>query len=59
MNEVKILIPKEIITTIKNNKTGEIYDTEEILKAANIPDEDVQRDVRIIMPALDLSGKTI
>ena len=59
MNEVKILIPKEIITTIKNNKTGEIYDTEEVLKAANIPDEDVQRDVRIIMPALDLSGKTI
>ena len=59
MNEVKMLTPKEIITTIKNNKTGEIYDTEEILKAANIPDEDVQRDVRIIMPALDLSGKTI
>ena len=59
MNEVKMLTPKEIITTIKNNKTGEIYDTEEVLKAANIPDEDVQRDVRIIMPALDLSGKTI
>jgi len=59
MNEVKMLTPKEIITTIKNNKTGEIYATEEILKAANIPDEDVQRDVRIIMPALDLSGKTI
>ena len=59
MNEVKMLTPKEIITTIKNNKTGEIYATEKILKAANIPDEDVQRDVRIIMPALDLSGKTI
>ena len=59
MNEVKILIPKEIITTIKNNKTGEVYETEEALKTANIPDEDVQRDVTVIMPSLDLIGKTI
>ena len=32
--------------------------TEEALKAANIPAEDVQRDVKVIMPALDLLGKT-
>ena len=28
------------------------------LKAANIPEEDVQRDVKVIMPPLDLFGKT-
>jgi hypothetical protein len=52
------LIPKEIIITISNNKTGEVYETEEALKAANIPEEDVQRDVKVIMPALDLFAKT-
>ena len=58
MNEIKMLTPKEIITTIKNKKTGVVYETEEALKAANIPDEDVQRDVTVIMPSLDLIGKT-
>ena len=58
MCEIKMLTPKEIITTIKNKKTGEIYETEEALKAANIPEEDVQRDVTVIMPALDLFAKT-
>ena len=58
MSEIKMLTPKEIITTIKNKKTGEVYESEEALKAANIPKEDVQRDVTVIMPALDLFGKT-
>ena len=52
------LTPEKIITTIKNKKTGVVYETEEALKAANIPEEDVQRDVTVIMPALDLFGKT-
>ena len=58
-NEVIELTPKEIITTIKNKKTGEVYETEEALKASGIPEEDIQRDVTVIMPALDLTGKTI
>ena len=52
------LKPDKIITTIKNKKTGEVYETEEALKVANIPEEDVQRDVTVIMPPLDLFGKT-
>ncbi len=55
---MQVLKPKEIITTITNKKTGEVYKDEEALKAANIPDEDVQRDVTVIMPPLDLIGKT-
>ena len=58
MDETVVLKPKEIITTISNKKTGEKYKEEEALKAANIPEEDVQRDVRVIMPALDLFSKT-
>ena len=58
MSEVKMLTPEKIITTIKNKKTGAVYETEESLKAANIPEEDVQRDVTVIMPPLDLIGKT-
>ena len=45
-------------TTRKNKKTGEVYENEEALKAANIPAEDVQRDVTVIMPPLDLFSKT-
>ena len=55
---MQVLEPKEIITTISNKKTGEIYKDEEALKAANIPEEDGQRDVRVIMPPLDLFSKT-
>ena len=58
MDEIKMLTPKEIITTISNKKTGEIYKDEEALKAANIPSEDVRRDVKVIMPPLDLFSKT-
>ena len=56
--DVPLVEPAEVIVTIKNKKTGEIYQDEEALKAANIPTEDVQRDVTVIMPKLDLFGKT-
>ena len=58
MDETVTLTPEEIITTISNKKTGEVYPDEAALKAANIPEEDVQRDVRVIMPPLDLFSKT-
>ena len=58
MNDIPVITPDKIITTIKNKKTGEVYESEEALKTANIPAEDVQRDVTVIMPPLDLIGKT-
>ena len=58
MNNIPILTPEKIITKISNKKTGEVYETEEALKAANIPEEDVRRDVTVIMPPLDLWSKT-
>ena len=56
--QVPLVESAEVITTIKNKKTGEIYKDEEALKAANIPQEDVQRDVLVKMPKLDLFSKT-
>ena len=53
------ITPDKIITIIKNKQTGEVYDTEEAVKLANIPENDIQRDVTVIMPPLDLIGKTI
>jgi len=50
--------PKEIITTISNLKTGEIYKTEEEWKAKGIDEKDIRRDVKLIMPPLDLFAKT-
>ena len=55
MLEIK---PDKIITTISNLKTKEIYETEEEWKAKGIDEKDIRRDVKIIMPSLDLFGKT-
>ena len=52
------VIQANVKTTLSNKKTGEVYPDEAALKTANIPEEDVQRDVRVIMPPLDLFSKT-
>ena len=55
MQELK---PKEIITTISNLKTGEIYKSEDEWKAKGVPEAEIRRDVKVIMPSLDLFPKT-
>jgi len=55
---VKVIEPKEIIETISNIKTGEVYKNDEEWKAKGIPEEDIRRDVKVIMPSLDLFGET-
>ena len=56
--EVPCLEPTKVTTTISNLKTKEIYKTEEEWKAKGIDEKDIRRDVRVIMPALALFGKT-
>ena len=55
---MQVLKPEKIITTISNLKTGEIYKTEEEWKAKCISETDIRRDVKVIMPSLDLFPKT-
>ena len=52
------VITAKAITTIKNKKTGAIYQTEEEWKTLQIPVEDIQRDVLVKIPKLDLLAKT-
>ena len=55
---MKELKPEKIITTISNLKTGEIYENEEAWKSKGISEKDIRRDVKVIMPSLDLFPKT-
>ena len=55
---MKTLYPEKIIETISNLKTGEVYKNDEEWKAKNVPEQDIRRDVKVIMPSLDLFGET-
>ena len=50
--------PEKIITTISNLKTGEVYKTEDEWKAKGVSEAEIRRDVKVIMPSLDLFPKT-
>ena len=52
------LIYAKTKTIIKHKKTGEQYSTEEEWKAKGINAEDIQRDVIVEVPKLDLFAKT-
>ena len=52
------VVQAEVITTIKNKQTGAVYKTDEEWKALNIPAEQIQRDVLVKIPKLDLFAKT-
>ena len=58
MKDLPVFKPDKIITTISNLKTGEIYKDESDWKAKGIAESDIKRDVKVIMPTLDLVGKT-
>ena len=64
MDKIKIdghevpLIHAKTKTIIKHKKTGEHYSTEEEWKAKGINVEDIQRDVTVTLPRLDLFAKT-
>ena len=50
--------PEKIITTISNLKTGEVYKNDEEWKAKGVPEAHIRKDVKVIMPSLDLFSKT-
>ena len=43
---------------ITNKKTGEEYKDDAEWKAKGISPDDIRRDVTVVMPSLDLFGKT-
>jgi hypothetical protein len=50
--------PDKIIEKITNKKTGEKYKNDSEWKSKGISPEDIQKDVTVIMPSLDLLGET-
>ena len=58
MKDIPVLEPKEVITTITKIKTGQKYKDDADWKAKGIPESDIRKDVRVIMPSLDLFGET-
>jgi len=58
MKDIPILKPEKIIETISNLKTGEIYKDDKEWKSKGIPEQDIRRDIKVIMPSLDLVGDT-
>jgi len=55
---MQIIKPAKVTTTLSNKHTGEKYKTEEEWKAKGIEEKDIRRDVHVLMPKLDLFGKT-
>ena len=53
-----LIKPENIIEKISNKKTGEVYKDEDDWKAKGVPEEDIRRDVTVMMPSLDLFPKT-
>ena len=56
--EVPVILPEEVKTIYKNKKTCETYETREGWVSKGIPNEDIQQDVTVILPKLDLFAKT-
>ena len=52
------LKPKKIIEKITNKKTGEEYKNDEEWKSKGVSPSDIRKDVTLMMPSLDLLGKT-
>ena len=58
MKDIPIIKPEKIIETISNLKTGAIYKDDKEWKSKGIPEQDIRRDIKVIMPSLDLVGDT-
>ena len=58
MKDIPVIEPKEFSTTMTNMKTGEEYKDDNEWKSKGIPESDIRKDVRVIMPSLDLFGET-
>ena len=58
MNDIPTITPDKVIEKITNKKTGEIYKDDNEGKSKGISPDDIQKDVTLMMPSLDLFGKT-
>ena len=48
----------KVATTYRHKKTGELFKEKKDWEAKGYKNEDMAQDVKVIMPSLDLFGKT-
>jgi len=58
MSDIPTITPDKVIEKITNKKTGEVYKDDNEWKSKGISAEDIQKDITLMMPSLDLFGKT-
>jgi len=56
--EVPVLDATSVETTYRHLKTGEVFKTKKDWEAKGFKNEEMAQDVKVIMPSLDLIGKT-
>jgi len=56
--EIPVLDATSVETTYRHLKTGEVFKTKKDWEAKGFKNEDMAQDVKVIMPSLDLIGKT-
>ena len=56
--KMQVIKPEKIIEKITNLKTGEEYKDDNEWKSKGIPEEDIRRDIKVLMPSLDIFGET-
>ena len=55
---MQFLKPEKIIEKITNLKTGEEYKDDNEWKSKGVPETDIRRDIKVLMPSLDIFGET-
>jgi len=57
-DDIPVFDAVKTISQYRHKKTGAIYKTKEEWEKLGIPKEDIAQDLTVIMPPLDLFGKT-
>ena len=55
---IPVIKPEEVITTYRHKQTGEVFKERKDWEAKGYKNKDMAQDVKVIMPTLDLVGKT-
>ena len=55
---MQVIKPTKVETTYRHKDTGELFQEKKDWEAKGYKAEDMAQDVKVIMPSLDLFGKT-
>ena len=55
---MEVIKPAKVETTYRHKETGEQYKNDKEWKDKGISPDDIRKDVTVLMPSLDLFGKT-